>query len=278
MRILAGYARGTRYGIRADDDGLLAAGRARRPAHLDGRQGRRLGRHAAHRQAGRGAGALAERAPHRAARDPSAGAPSRRAEASRSRRASGTSGRRRCTTSSTSITAPAPSTRRSVRTRSSPSAGLPVPAPRGRRAPGASSTRSRRACWTPLGLRSLAPGEPGYAPRYEGGVARARRRVPPGHRVAVADRAPSSRPGCASAAERRSAGARRARASSRRCCAHLDDAGLGHVSEIADGDAPHTPRGCPVPGLVGRRSAASDTSPRLTASNSRRPEADASKT
>jgi glycogen debranching enzyme len=27
--------------------------------------------------------------------------------------------------------------------------------------------------------------------------------------------------------------------------AHLDDAGLSHVSEIADGDVPHTPRGCP---------------------------------
>ncbi|MEO7850736.1 MAG: amylo-alpha-1,6-glucosidase [Rubrivivax sp.] len=27
--------------------------------------------------------------------------------------------------------------------------------------------------------------------------------------------------------------------------AHLQSAGLGHVSEIADGDAPHTPRGCP---------------------------------
>jgi glycogen debranching enzyme len=26
---------------------------------------------------------------------------------------------------------------------------------------------------------------------------------------------------------------------------HLDDAGLGHVSEIADADFPHTPRGCP---------------------------------
>ena len=26
---------------------------------------------------------------------------------------------------------------------------------------------------------------------------------------------------------------------------HLDAAGLGHVSEIVDGDAPHTPRGCP---------------------------------
>jgi glycogen debranching enzyme len=27
--------------------------------------------------------------------------------------------------------------------------------------------------------------------------------------------------------------------------AHMDDAGLGHISEIADGDPPHTPRGCP---------------------------------
>jgi glycogen debranching enzyme len=26
---------------------------------------------------------------------------------------------------------------------------------------------------------------------------------------------------------------------------HLDDAGLNHISEIADADAPHTPRGCP---------------------------------
>jgi glycogen debranching enzyme len=27
--------------------------------------------------------------------------------------------------------------------------------------------------------------------------------------------------------------------------AHLGQAGLGHVSEVADGDAPHTPCGCP---------------------------------
>jgi glycogen debranching enzyme len=26
---------------------------------------------------------------------------------------------------------------------------------------------------------------------------------------------------------------------------HLREAGIGHVSEIADGDAPHSPRGCP---------------------------------
>ena len=27
--------------------------------------------------------------------------------------------------------------------------------------------------------------------------------------------------------------------------AQLDQAGLGHISEIADGDAPYAPRGCP---------------------------------
>ena len=27
--------------------------------------------------------------------------------------------------------------------------------------------------------------------------------------------------------------------------AHMDEAGLGHIGEIADGDPPHTPRGCP---------------------------------
>jgi glycogen debranching enzyme len=26
---------------------------------------------------------------------------------------------------------------------------------------------------------------------------------------------------------------------------HLQEAGLGHLSEIADGDPPHAPRGCP---------------------------------
>ena len=31
--------------------------------------------------------------------------------------------------------------------------------------------------------------------------------------------------------------------------AHLDTAGPGHVSEVADGDAPHTPGGCPFQAL-----------------------------
>ena len=33
---------------------------------------------------------------------------------------------------------------------------------------------------------------------------------------------------------------------------HLLDAGLGTVSEILDGAPPHTPRGAPVAGVVGR--------------------------
>ena len=39
---------------------------------------------------------------------------------------------------------------------------------------------------TPLGLRSLAPGDPGYASHYAD-VIRARRGLPPGHRLAVVD-------------------------------------------------------------------------------------------
>ena len=48
--------------------------------------------------------------------------------------------------------------------------------------------------------------------------------------------------------------ARRQRAEARRearekflapLLAHMDQAGLGHIGEIADGDPPHTPRGCP---------------------------------
>jgi len=101
-----------------------------------------------------------------------------------------------------------------------------------------------RELWTPLGLRSLSPEAPGYVPRYEG---------PPWVRdaayhqgtvwpwllgpfvdawLAVRGRTIQAR---AEAEERFVAPLR----------AHLDAAGLGHVSEIADAEAPHTPRGCP---------------------------------
>jgi predicted glycogen debranching enzyme len=97
---------------------------------------------------------------------------------------------------------------------------------------------------TPLGLRSLAPGEPGYAGRYEGDSA-ARDGVYhqgtgwPWLMGAFVD---------AWLRVRGNTAANRTEARRRfldPLLAHLGTAGLGHVSEIADADAPFTPRGCP---------------------------------
>ena len=103
-----------------------------------------------------------------------------------------------------------------------------------------SSTPSSASCWTPLGLRSLAPGEPGYAPRYAAACASA---------TAPTTRAPcgrgcwarSSRPGCTCRRRQRGT-AQRARALRRSAAAsHARRSGFGHLSEIADGDPPYTP-------------------------------------
>jgi glycogen debranching enzyme len=98
--------------------------------------------------------------------------------------------------------------------------------------------------WTPLGLRTLAPGEPGYRPRYEGD--------------------PRSRDGAyhqgtawpwllgpfVEAWVRVRGGGEEVKREARErflapLTARLDDYGLGHLPEIADGDPPHAPRGCP---------------------------------
>lgn len=101
-----------------------------------------------------------------------------------------------------------------------------------------------RRLWTPLGLRSLAPDEPGYASRYEGDSS-ARDAVY--HQGIVwpwligpfVD---------AWVRIRGNTEAARLEARSRfvePLMAHLAEAALGHVSEIADAEAPFTPRGCP---------------------------------
>ncbi len=101
-----------------------------------------------------------------------------------------------------------------------------------------------RLLCTPMGLRTLAPGEPGYIPRYEGDV---------WHRDS------SYHAGTVwpwligpfveawvrvggNSAEIKKLARERFLAP---LFLHLEQAGLGHVSEIADADPPHTPRGCP---------------------------------
>ncbi len=259
--IVEGYARGTRYGIRMDADGLLACGEPGVQLTWMDAQGRRLGGDAAHRQAGRSAGAVAERA----ARARRAGArPTRRAGDSVARPGGarprplrrGVLERRRpaaSTTSSTSITSPGASTRRIRPNQIFAVGGLRRAAARRRRARARSSTSSSARLWTPLGLRSLAPGEPGYVAHYDGGRRGARRRLPPGHGLAVADR--RVRRGLAARARRRRrrARARRGRGSSRRSRRTSTTAGIGHVSEIADAEPPLHAARLPVPGVVGRR-------------------------
>jgi predicted glycogen debranching enzyme len=98
--------------------------------------------------------------------------------------------------------------------------------------------------WTPLGLRSLAPDEPNYVGRYCGGVWQ---------------RDAAYHQGTAWAwllgpfieawlkVHQNSADARH-EVSQRfvePLLAHLYQAGWGHISEIADGDLPQTPQGCP---------------------------------
>jgi predicted glycogen debranching enzyme len=98
--------------------------------------------------------------------------------------------------------------------------------------------------WTPLGLRSLAPGDAGYSPRYEGSVVQ---RDGAYHQGTVwpwligpfAEAWVRVRGGT-NAAKREARGKFLAP-----LLAHLDEAGLGHISEIADAEPPLTPRGCP---------------------------------
>jgi predicted glycogen debranching enzyme len=98
--------------------------------------------------------------------------------------------------------------------------------------------------WTPLGLRSLAPDEPGYAARYAGG---------PEERDAVYHQGTAWAwllgPFVEAWLRVRGNGPAAKREARERfvapLLAHLDVAGLGHVSEIADAEPPHTPRGCP---------------------------------
>jgi predicted glycogen debranching enzyme len=98
--------------------------------------------------------------------------------------------------------------------------------------------------WTPLGLRTLAADDPGYAGRYGGDVASRdgvyhQGTVWPWLLTSFVDAWVRIRGGGAQAKEQARA---RFLAPLLR---HLEEHGLGHIAEIADGDFPHAPNGCP---------------------------------
>jgi glycogen debranching enzyme len=97
---------------------------------------------------------------------------------------------------------------------------------------------------TPTGLRSLAPGESGYAAHYQGGP---RERDAVYHQGTVWPWLMGPfveawvRVHGSNAAARKKARAQFLPP----LYEHLNHAGLGHISEICDAEPPHTPRGCP---------------------------------
>ena len=121
--------------------------------------------------------------------------------------------------------------------------GLPVPLLTGDRARQVVDVVERELV-TPLGLRSLGPSEAGYAPHYSGDAA---------SRDAVYHQG-TAWPWLLGPFVDAWVRVRRGTAVSKRqarerfvapLIEHLREAGLGHVSEIADAEPPHTPRGCP---------------------------------
>ena len=121
--------------------------------------------------------------------------------------------------------------------------GLPFAVVEGEKARGIVAL-AQRVLLTPLGLRSLASSDPDYQPHYRGGPEQRDRAYHQGTVwpwligpfVEAWLRVEGDTP------------ATRARARDQFLApllAHLETAGLGHVSEVADGEFPHMPGGCP---------------------------------
>jgi predicted glycogen debranching enzyme len=107
---------------------------------------------------------------------------------------------------------------------------------------------AERELLTPLGLRTLSPSDPDYRPRYTGGPAERDGAYHQGTAwpwllgafvtawLALRGGRPKSLAMARAEARTRFLAPLRE---------HLEAAGLGHVSEVADGDPPHHPGGCP---------------------------------
>jgi len=240
--ILAGYTKGTRYGIACDDDGLLRAGQPGlqltwMDARVDGRAitprvGKPVEVQALWLNALRIAAPLGPRFEEGFRRG---------LDAFRHRFWSEATG---CLYDVVDVDHVAGTTDASVRPNQIFSVGgLPFPLLEGPRARQVVEAVERTLA-VPIALRSLAPGSPGYVGRYEGG---------PAARDAAYHQGtawPWLLGPFVEAWVRVRGSTDAARIEARICFLeplhrHLCEAGLGHVSEILDGEAPHTPRGCP---------------------------------
>ncbi|HEX2660764.1 MAG TPA: amylo-alpha-1,6-glucosidase, partial [Polyangia bacterium] len=244
--ILTGYARGTRYGIHATEDGLLAAGQVGQQltwmdARVDGREATpRIGKPVEIQALWLNALAAAV----------GMGCPSearwqdllRRGQASFEARFWDET--RGCLYDVVDVDHHAGAVDPTLRPNQILAVGgLPLPLLSGQRARQVVDA-VEAALVTPLGLRSLAPHEPGYCARYQGGVAA---RDGAYHQGTVWPWLLGPFVEAYVRVHGDTADARR-QARSRFVApllAHLSEAGLGHVSEVADAEAPHRPGGCP---------------------------------
>lgn len=240
--IVAGYAGGTRYGIRADDDGLLAAGeRGQQLTWMDARVGEReitprIGKPVEVQALWINALWIA------GGFDGRWKALCAQARAAFARRFWNDD--RACLYDVIDVDHAAGVVDASVRPNQIFAVGgLPLQLIEGGRAR-AIVDRVERDLLTPVGLRSLSPHEPGYVARYEGGP----------HERDAAYHQGTVWPWLigpfveAWVRVHRDDDAARRRARQRflePLMAHLNTAGLGHISEIADAESPHEPRGCP---------------------------------
>ncbi len=246
LAILDGYTHGTRFGIRADADGLLAAGVAGQQltwmdARVDGRViTPRIGKPVEVQALW--LNALAAAATFEGNADARGGDLLARGRASFEQRF--WNEERGCLYDVVDVDHQPGTVDASVRPNQLFAVGgLPLALLSGARARAVVDV-VERALVTPMGLRSLAPGEAGYVGRYEGGVVA---RDGAYHQGTVW---PWLLGPFAEAFVRVRGGTAEAKQLARErfvapLLAHLEDAGVGHVSEIADGDAPHAPNGCP---------------------------------
>jgi len=242
LDILSGYSRGARHGIRQDADGLLAAGEPGVPVTwMDAKIGDwvvtpRIGKPVEVQALWINALWIGGRY------DPSWREACARGLASFERRF--WNAERGCLYDVVDVDHVARTTDASLRPNQIFAVGgLPLAVLEGARAR-AMVDAVERALWTPLGLRSLAPGEPGYAPRYAGGV----------WERDTAYHQGSAWPWLAGpfveAWVRVRGGSEAAQTEARQrfvtpLLAHSSEAGLGHLSEVADAEPPHAPGGCP---------------------------------